>query len=337
MLYGIPIAIRNWLYDKGILKSTSFGVPTVVVGNLCAGGTGKSPHTIWVAEHLSQHFKVAVLSRGYGRKSIGFREVQMGDTAQNVGDEPLMIKQSFNERVRVFVDAKRVRGMLEIAQIFPEVQVVVLDDAFQHRSLKGGFNILLSRAARPFYKDFLLPTGRLREYRKGFRRSDAIIFTKVSKNDKTDFKQELINKYPKVSLPQVFTSSLSYGKITSFDSENQFVTNKVEHVVLVTGIAFTDDLKEHLEENFKVTHLGFRDHHHFTTKDLDYIHKIFDKLADSNKRLVTTAKDAVKLKPLIEKHQPDVLKYWSTQLVEPRVSRENELLDLIENYVRENQ
>jgi tetraacyldisaccharide 4'-kinase len=289
--YGLALQARHWLYDRGLLPSFESKVPTIVIGNLALGGTGKTPHVELVLRALKNVSPITTLSRGYGRRSAGFREVEVGDDPAMSGDEPLQLKRKFPS-ARVFVGADRVAAIGKIQELVPDLKVVVLDDAFQHRRLKGGLNILLTTFHRPWHKDALLPAGRLRDLPKHRERADIVIVTKCQGSPSAEEQQNWRKDLGLRSDQQLFFSGIEY---------EQFPGKETQNVLLVTGIADPRPLVWHLQERcLKLEHISFPDHHAFTDSDLRRLAERFGKFAPGPKVLVTTEKDAVRLLPLMK-------------------------------------
>lgn len=309
LLFAFVTGVRNLLYDYRVLSTKSFEIPIISVGNLSVGGTGKTPHVEYLVR-LLRDFKVATLSRGYGRKTRGFLQASAETTASQVGDEPFQMYQKFTD-VDVFVDEKRVRGVEKIQQLIENIEVIVLDDAFQHRKIEPGINVLLTEYHNLYKNDFILPTGNLRELKSGANRADIIIVTKTpevfSPLERRIIAQEL-NPKPH---QQVFFSYMDYGSFTPLKRKVLWGTEKEGTIkampkeyyfsrsfscLLVTGIAKATPLKYFLEQNLKkVTHLSFKDHHQYNHNDVRKIRGIFDGLKEENKFIVTTEKDAGRL------------------------------------------
>lgn len=302
LVYGMAAGIRNFMYNTEILRSEEFDVPIICIGNLSVGGTGKTPHTEYVAELLSQHFKVAVLSRGYKRKSRDFRIVTASASAADSGDEPLQIARKF-PNVTVAVERDRVKGVKQIMELYPETQVIILDDGFQHRSLKPGFSILLSDFSRPVSDDHLLPYGSLRESRTNMRRADILLITKTPPSISPIERRLIVTKTDKFPYQNLYFTSIKYLKpvpvfeniTTDIDLEwNSFSGNGA---VLVTGIANPKPFEEHLRRTFStIIPLTFSDHHDFTEEDIQKISEAWKNLNTPVRYLITTEKDAVRLR-----------------------------------------
>ena len=295
--YGLGVRFRNTLFETGFLKSRSFSIPVISVGNITVGGTGKTPHVEYLIRLLQDHSRVAVLSRGYKRKSHGFQIANESSTARTIGDEPFQMKQKF-PKVIVAVDKNRVHGIEALNQKYQDIDVILLDDAFQHRYVKPGINILLVDYHRLIIYDTLLPAGRLREPLTGKNRADMVIITKCPK-DLKPMEYRVITKamdlYP---YQQIFFTTLEYGELTPLFKKEAPTVNldklKDHNVLLLTGIASPRQMKEDLTPVVsKLSMLSFPDHHVFSQKDIEQISSEFAKLP-SPKCIVTTEKDAAR-------------------------------------------
>lgn len=281
------MSIRNFLYDKGILKSYSFNIPIIVVGNLSVGGTGKTPQTEYLIRLLSKEFKVAVLSRGYRRKTEGYILANSDSTAETIGDEPFQIYQKFPE-IDLAVDADRKNGIERlISKNKPDI--IILDDAFQHRKVRAGFYIMLTSFDDLYFNDLILPAGNLRESRKGAERADVIIITKCPDN-LSDIAQDNIRKRIGLKKP-IYFSKIGYSEeVIGLDGGIPIQEIKKTEKVLVAGIAKPKPFFEYLQTG-KDVELKFKDHHHFTNEEIERIQTLAN-----NKIIVTTEKDYVRLK-----------------------------------------
>lgn len=299
LLYGAITWLRNILYDTKIFKSVHFDeVKTICIGNLCAGGAGKTPHTEYILKLLENECSTATLSRGYKRKTSGFLVVTPNTLPENCGDEPLQIKQKFDQTL-VAVDENRVKGVKKIlAQ--KEVDAIILDDAFQHRRIKCGLNILLTEYESIFPYDMLLPAGRLRESRKGYMRADIIVVTKTPEYaTPVDLRGQIkdINARPYQNL---FFSYLKYGNPYNLFKKDETINVPQQlfnwSVLLVTGIANPKPMLTYVKEYAEnVSHKAFADHHAFTAHEIDDIKKTFSSIENENKLIITTEKDATRL------------------------------------------
>tara|TARA_B100000508_G_scaffold55003_3_gene42690 strand:- start:60748 stop:61740 length:993 start_codon:yes stop_codon:yes gene_type:complete len=323
--------IRNKLFDVGIKKITQVDTKVISVGNLSVGGTGKSPHVQWIADQLKSKFNVAVLSRGYGRTSKGFVKVNVNSKAQTVGDEALFYKDRFKDDVEVAVCEKRVEGAERLLLQHPNLDSIILDDAYQHRYILRDLNILLTDYSNPYYEDFVLPTGDLREFSSGRKRADIVVVTKCPEDLSGEKKDIITQKLNVGNSTEVFFSSIVYGQFVSFGSKAEF--DLPERILLVTGIANPKPLEIHLSKIAKVDTLSFKDHHDFTGDDIKRIHNLFDTFAEQNKCIVTTSKDYIRLKNSV--HESQVKKYpWFYQDITISIDREEEFLKKIEEHVR---
>ncbi len=287
ILYGCIMAIRNFLFDKGILRSYSFEVPVIAVGNLSVGGTGKTPQIEYLIRLLAQNYKIATLSRGYKRKSEGFVLADANSTAEILGDEPFQIHQKFPQ-IKVAVDADRKNGIEKLLSLEDKPEVILLDDAFQHRRVKAGFYILLSSFDDLFCDDFLLPTGNLRESRKGAKRADVIIITKCPK-DLSEIKQQNIKNKIGLEVP-IYFSYIDYDDMVYNPNESKKVSEiKLLDKLVIAGIAKPEPFFNYLEVS-RDDCLVYPDHHFFTEKDLNQIER-----KANNKVIITTEKDFVRL------------------------------------------
>jgi len=287
------------MYDLGILRSCSFDIPVICIGNITAGGTGKTPHVIYLTEQLSPHMSVAVLSRGYLRTSKGFRTVNAGDATADAGDEPLLMALQMPQ-AGVFVDRDRVHGIMEILSISPSIRAIILDDGFQHRAVKAGLNIVLTDWNRLMTRDRLLPMGMLRESLRGLHRADIIIVTKTPLETTSSERDTVIKELITAGAPEnIFYTTLAYEKPVPLFSNYAREINPGTSVLLVTGIADPSPLEQHLKETFShVDHIAFPDHHKFTDKDIVRITRAFDTIGGPDKIIITTSKDGVRLKEI---------------------------------------
>lgn len=288
-IYWVVVFIRNLFFDLGIFGSQFFNLPIIAIGNLSTGGTGKTPHTEYVVELLKDKKRVAVLSRGYRRDSVGFQEAASEPDALRIGDEPAQIKSKFPE-ITVAVDADRVNGVKKLLSKNKPPEVIVLDDAFQHRKLQAGFYILLTSCNQLFVDDWVLPAGNLREQRKGYSRAHAIIVTKCPPNLSADARQKITARIKPKSHQEVYFSSISYAAPLPESAGFNFK----KHFVLVTGIADSAPLVNYLEEQNSIfEHLNFADHYRFTEADTE---KIIETAKSRNtSQILTTEKDFQRL------------------------------------------
>lgn len=295
-LFGLSISIRNWLYSKGFLKGYSFDLPVISIGNLSTGGTGKSPTTLYLTKLLKEDFKTAILSKGYKRKTKGLILANQNSTAFDVGDEPLLFKKK-HPNITVAVRESRAEGIPELLMKKPQLEVILLDDAFQHRSLKPGLNILLSDYFQPFYEDYLLPVGDLREWKSAYKRADLIIITKCPPGLKQAEKQAIIQKIKPYNHQKIYFSHLEYGYPYLFGLPTQTTSYQLDmHVLLLTGIANPASLEDYvLGKVASVYRQYYPDHHYYSLQDLSDILQSFNNIESKNKIIVTTEKDAMRL------------------------------------------
>ena len=336
-LYGIGVGIRNFLFNTGILKSKEFNIPVICVGNITVGGTGKTPHTEYLLSRLQNDFRVACLSRGYKRQTSGFQLATPHSNAEEIGDEPLQIKHKF-PKVIVAVDENRVRGIEHLLALPERPEVIILDDAFQHRSVKAGKNIVLVDYNRPVFKDCLLPAGRLRETPKGLKRADYIIVSKCPPT-LTPIEKRILFKHLKIKpYQQLFFTTLEYGKIKPlFPQYESIVPDRSSSILCLTGIAQPGPYIDHLKTfTSDITEIRYPDHHHFSKKDFQQIARAFESIENPKKYIFTTEKDAVRLKacPLPEELQR-VIYYIPVEPV--FIDQDDLLLNEISEYVRKNQ
>ncbi|MFC2109817.1 tetraacyldisaccharide 4'-kinase [Bacteroidota bacterium] len=296
ILYGIVVYFRNLFFDLGIYSSNKFDVPVIAVGNLSVGGTGKSPQIEYLIKLLKATHKVAVLSRGYKRKSEGFLLANPKTTVNDIGDEPFQFYSKYPQAM-VAVDADRTHGIKTLLQKESKLDVILLDDAFQHRKVKASFYVLLTSYGKLYANDYLVPSGTLRESRKGAKRAQIIIVTKCPVNLSNSEQEVILNKLNPTKKQAVFFTSIKYANRIISDT-NELVISKLAdyEVLLLTGIANPNPLLEHLKQlqvNYK--HLKFPDHYNFSEKDLSKINNEFIKLTSTKKLILTTEKDYMRL------------------------------------------
>ncbi|MBL7817322.1 MAG: tetraacyldisaccharide 4'-kinase [Saprospiraceae bacterium] len=309
-IYGSIVQMRQLGYKMQLLRSSRFDVPTIVVGNLSTGGAGKSPHIEYLIRLLEPYINVAVLSRGYKRKTEGFRMVEPDNTALEVGDEPLQFKRKYPS-VPVAVGERRAYAIPQIIYRYPDIQTILLDDAFQHLAVQPYKNVLITEYKRPYTKDYLLPVGNLREWRDGAMRADIIVVSKCPIDMQTTEKQQFIRDIQPLEHQKVFFSYYDYGApYHIFTPSVKTEIDAETDVLLVTGIARVDYLVEHLSKRVKsVTTLAFEDHRVFTNYDVAHVKTLFDQMQGRKKVILTTEKDATRLelhKPYIADNQLNI-------------------------------
>lgn len=304
-LYGVVVNFRNWLYNRNILKQRKFDIPVICVGNITVGGTGKTPHIEYLIRLLSPKYKVAVLSRGYKRKSRGFQIVEVDSKVRDAGDEPLQIKKKFPSAL-VVVDKNRVNAIEKLLVLDKDKRpdVILLDDGFQHRRVQPSLSVLLVDSNRPVFEDKLLPAGLLREPLQGKDRAAIVLVTKCHPDlQPIDFRiySNGLDLYPYQNL---YFTSLDYEEIKpvfpEINTTSISLNNMLKkHIFLVTGIASPEPLVRKLEhKTYNLYTKFFPDHHNFTKKDIEEITEMVDEVDDDNKFVITTEKDAVRFKSL---------------------------------------
>lgn len=334
LLYGLILLVRNKLYDFKLVTSSKFDIPIITVGNLTAGGTGKTPHIAYLS-YLFQTNNInnAILSRGYRRKTAGYVLAEPTSTASEIGDEPMQLYLQTGAPVAVCEN--RVIGTSQLLFDAPLTQVVLLDDAYQHRAITAGFNVLLTTYQNPFYNDFLLPVGMLREYRAGYKRADAIVVTKCPANISEEKQQEIINKIKPYSHQKVFFSTLRYGLVYHLTTKHPITIDEDTFVYFFAGIAQTESVDMYLKTKFKHYFIRkFADHANYNQRTIENIIKDFEQVSSAKKILLTTEKDAVKLveptvQQLLSGYDIYVLPVWVQFL------NQHDFNELILNYVKQ--
>ncbi len=295
LVYALIVKIRNWLFDKRLLPSSSFNLPLICVGNLAAGGTGKSPMVEWMVSELKNSFTVAILSRGYKRKTRGYALAGESTTALDIGDEPMQFHRKFPE-VAVAVGEERIVAIPQLLHDRPGTQAIILDDAFQHRSVRAGLNILLTDYSNLFTRDWWLPSGDLRDAPSSYRRADVIVITKCREDLTADERREIAAEIRPLSNQRIFYSAIRYGRPYHITEGTPAVVNDSVEVLLVTGIANPAPLKRWLDDNSgSYYELVYSDHHIYSIDDLKTIIRRFTAITATEKLILTTEKDAVRL------------------------------------------
>ncbi len=294
-LYKGITSLRNYLFDIGVFKETKFDIPTILVGNLSVGGTGKTPQIEYLIRLLSTKYNVAVLSRGYRRKTKGFVIADETSSADIIGDEPFQYYQKF-KNIAVCVDEDRVHGLQQLLTLKPKTEVVLLDDAFQHRKIKAGLNILLTFFGDLYCDDKMLPTGNLRETINGAKRAKVIIVTKCPIPLSKEKQNEIIKKLNPETYQTIFFSSITYDTVLKGHGNLRIEDLQGSEILLITGIENPNPLLNYLEQNgIKYRHLKFKDHHNFTNKDIEFIQNEFNEIPSNKKIVLTTEKDYVRI------------------------------------------
>ena len=309
LIYGFVVWLRNRMYDVGISSSIEFAPPVIAVGNLSVGGTGKTPHVEYLIKLLQYQFKVATMSRGYKRRTQGFILADAESNAIRIGDEPMQYHLKFPEVV-VSVAEERITGIPSLLQKRPDIDIILLDDAFQHRSVKAGMNILITDYSKPFYKDHILPLGTLRESRSSYKRADVIIVSKCPPDLSKEDALKIENQIYKKEHQKVYFSVIRYGAPYNFLT-GQEVDLKGTNAVVVCGIAKPEPMIQHLKGLSKEVHiLSYPDHHYFLSNDLEEIRSAYDNWDLPNKIIVTTEKDAARLHLQLDK-----LREWNIPII----------------------
>lgn len=333
--YRWIMAARNFMFDRGLIRSHEFALPTICVGNITVGGTGKTPHTEYLIELLGKGEEIALLSRGYGRKSKGYVKAGITTGMPLIGDEPFQIKNKY-PRISVAVCEKRAVGIERLLAEESSIGTVLLDDAYQHRHVKAGLNILLIDSNRPVWRDCVLPFGRLRESISGISRADIVVITKCE--NITAAQQDWCRSYikEKKDVP-VFFSRMKYGEPYPLFKETSQAL-EADEVLLVTGIAKPAPLKAEIERRGKKAVLmQYGDHHNFTAAEFGEIAAAFDAIGSSSKAIITTEKDATRL--LQRDDLPQTIKeniYVMPIKVEILDGKEEMFNQIIKEYVTEN-
>lgn len=306
LLYGLIIGARNVLYESGLLKSSSFDIPVIGVGNLSMGGSGKTPHVEYLINLLKPYINVGVLSRGYLRKTTGYREVMRENTATEVGDEPLQYKLKYPEVV-VSVAERRAIGIPLMIGDHPSLQTIILDDAFQHRAVTPGLNILLTDYKYPFTKDHLLPAGRLREGRAAASRADVIIVSKCPADISLEERENWRKKLKQDEKTEVFFSTYEYGTpYFMYDTSKKLELDLDTEAILLSGIAKPIYLEEYVQSKVGFINIhSYEDHHDFKPHEISLVHRALQELKGDKKVVITTEKDSTRLdkhREFLQKH-----------------------------------
>ena len=338
LLYHIALTIRHKLYDWHILRTTRFEKPVICVGNLNLGGTGKTPHTEYLVNLLKDNYRVATLSRGYGRKTKGFKCANSQSTYEDLGDEPLQYFKKFPD-IQVAVDEDRVEGVEHLLgeQRGEKPEVILLDDAFQHRKIEAGLNILLTEYQHLYCDDFLFPTGTLRDVRSAAKRADIIVVSKSPKTLNEEGKQRVVNKLKPTEKQKVFFSYLEYNDLQPLNEKAKTVSiEEADSVLAFCGIANPKPFVAELKMRYKtVDSLCFADHHAYTKEDILSLLQRFENLGGEKKIIVTTEKDTARLT-----NSPYLCEFETAPLyvlpVGVRFHEEEKFNEEILNYVRQN-
>ena len=295
LFYHLVTSLRNWLYDIRFLKSFDLNIPTISVGNLSVGGTGKTPVIEYLIRLFMGHYKIVTLSRGYKRRTKGLLIAGKNDNARTIGDEPFQYFNKFKNEIGVVVCEDRLYAIPQILSSLPDTELILLDDAYQHRKIIPSCNILLNDYSRPFYNDILLPAGNLRESRRNAKRADVVIVTKCPEDISSKEIESIrfsISKYTKQSIPIFFASTKYSSPVPVMNNNHQFA----EKVILVTAIAEPGPLVDHIRENFHlIKHFNFNDHHYFSRKELERIITFYKTQNNQDISVLFTEKDIMRI------------------------------------------
>lgn len=299
LIYRLVVSFRNFMYDSKILKSSDFKLPIISVGNITVGGTGKTPHAEYIISLLKKEFSVAFLSRGYKRKTKGYLLATMNSTLFDIGDEPVQIKQKFPE-IAVAVCENRRKGIQKLIED-PTINkdVIILDDAFQHRRVEPSINMLLLDYTQPVFEDTFLPYGRLRESLKAFHRANFIVVTKCPDHLQPIEQRIYKNKLDIRPYQNLFFTSIHYGEITPAEKGLSLFSDDLHRytVLLITGIGNPSPLVEYVEKQVgKIIHRSYPDHHFFNVNDIEQLKEEYNKIENPRKIIITTEKDMVRIK-----------------------------------------
>ncbi len=300
LLYGAAVMFRNWLFDKNYLKSATFNFPLICVGNIAVGGTGKSPMVEYLVELLHKQYEVGTLSRGYKRKTKGYALAHPGTTALDIGDEPMQFHKKF-PGVAVAVGEERLEAIPQLLHDRPSLDTIILDDAFQHRTVNAGLNILLTEFSNLYTHDFFLPTGDLRDEWASVKRSHIIVVTKCPADLSIEKKEKIIKELKPLPSQQVFFTTIEYGEPYHIFHNTIRTITQEDEVLLVCGIANPKPIKDYLLDRAYTYHQkNFNDHHIFTIDDLKEIRAKYDDMDAAQKLIITTEKDAVRFTKFTE-------------------------------------
>jgi len=316
-----------------IFKSQSHPIPIICVGNLSTGGSGKTPHTNYISKLLNNDYKVAILSRGYGRKTKNFNYVNTDSNVINVGDEPLLLKLN-NPNCIVAVNKNRNKGIKKLLKDHPNIDVILLDDGYQHRWIKAGLNIIVSPFYKPYYKDKILPLGSLRENKNGANRSDIIIISKTPRNTNPTEEKGMLESMHLKAHQKAFFSSIQYNNFKSMNTNEDFIPNDSYSIIVVSGIVNSNSLIEQLKRNgHHINQIKFTDHHKYTNSDVQKILEKYNADKSLKKFILTTEKDATKLKQFLTDFKGSNF-YYSP--IEIKFEKQEEFDRKIINYVAGN-
>jgi len=340
LLYGMAVFIRNMLFDYHILKSKQFELPVISVGNITVGGTGKTPHVEYIVKLLMGEFKVSVLSRGYKRKTKGFIIAESNPKHEDIGDEPAQIKLKY-PGIEVAVNADRVEGIEKLME--RKNDLVILDDAYQHRYVKPGLSILLIDYNRKIDEDFLLPMGNLREPEKEIRRADIILVTKTPPNLKPINRRIILERIKPFPYQEMYFTCFAYGKLTPVFSQKNMIpeefynNHEIYTILLVTGIAYSKPIVDYLKSySLDIKHIKFADHSTYGQNKLKKITSTYKSISNDKKIIITTEKDAIKLREIAEVEEELPRNTFYLPIEVKIIEKEVEFNEQIIQYVRKN-
>ena len=340
LLYGIAVFVRNMLFDFHILKSRQFNLPVISVGNITVGGTGKTPHVEYLVKLLKDDFKIAVLSRGYKRKTKGFVIADDKPNPEDIGDEPAQIKLKYLD-IEVAVNADRVEGIEKLKD--RKNELIILDDAYQHRYVKPGLSILLIDYNRKIDEDFLLPFGNLRENAREIRRADIILITKTPPTLKPINRRIILERIKPYPYQETYFTSFAYGKLTPvFNQKNMipedyYNSHEIYTILLVTGIAYSKPIVDYLKGySLDIKHLKFTDHTEYNASKLKKITNTYKSINNDKKIIITTEKDAIKLRENKEMEESLTRNIFYLPIEVKIIEKEEEFNEQITQYVRKN-
>lgn len=339
LLYSFVLLLRHKFYDWGLLKSKSFNIPNICVGNLNLGGTGKTPHIEYLVRLLSDNYKTAVLSRGYGRDTTGFIIANENHSHNDIGDEPIQYFNKF-KNIDVVVDENRCDGMERLLKMETPPQIVLLDDAYQHRKIKPGLSILLTDYYNLYSNDHLVPAGNLRDIKKAAKRAEIIVVTKSPNVITPYYRRDIENSLKPLPHQKIFYSYIEYQDFKPFSKlSKDFDIKEAKTVLLFCGIANTYSLEDHIKRKYNTTStITFNDHHNFTEKDIDTIIDKYNSLIGKNKIIVTTEKDSMRLSTHSFMNKFDDIPVFTIPIKvkfhnEEGISFDDEILNYIKNNI----
>ncbi|WP_066632193.1 tetraacyldisaccharide 4'-kinase [Labilibacter marinus] len=339
LLYGVVVRMRNLLFNIGKIESKAYSLPIISVGNITVGGTGKTPLTEFIINSLKDKYQLALLSRGYKRATKGVLIADEKSQASDIGDEPKQIKDKF-EGLTVAVAEKRVEGIKALLSLNNSPDVIVMDDAYQHRYVKPGLSILVIDYNRPLWKDIILPAGELREPMNGKKRADIILFSKCPNDLSKADQDHYIRKIKPSKKQPVYFSKVGYQSVLNVFTGCQLDKEKLQEstVIVVTGIANSAPFITHLKTlSNRVSSINFPDHHHFSEKDIEAIMDKFKKIEGENKYILTTEKDAVRFKQIIKEESGLRSKLFYVPIeIEILNEKQQEFKEKLISYVEQN-